>query len=111
MEIENIGTAALEVSRLLLDKSDDESNIRNEDEVTNISLATFPDLRYILRQKPVPQKQFERFDPLFTPEGFVHYKAIIDIQKNHDAFTRHSKSAFNKQAQPETSKTTKIWFI
>ncbi|CAB4439120.1 unnamed protein product [Rhizophagus irregularis] len=132
MDIENIGTAALEVFRLLLDESegprlllryvtghrvtylnsrrgpesDDESNIRNENEVTNISLATFPDLRYILRQKPVPQKQFERFDPLFTPEGFVHYKAIIDIRKNHDVFTRHSKSAFNKQAQPETSETT-----
>lgn len=89
-----------------MDESDDESNIRNEDEVTNILLATFSDLRYILKQKPVPQKQFKRFDPLFTPERFVHYKAIIDIWKNHDAFTWHSKSAFNKQAQPETSETT-----
>lgn len=79
MDIENIGTAALEVSRLLLDELDDESNIKNENEVTNISLATFSDLCYILRQKPVSQKQFERFDPLFTPEGFVHYKAIINI--------------------------------
>ncbi|CAB5388994.1 unnamed protein product [Rhizophagus irregularis] len=79
MEIENIGTAALKVSWLLLDESDNESNIRNKDEVINILLATFPDLRYILRQKPVPQKQFERFDSLFTPKGFVHYKTIIDI--------------------------------
>ncbi|GBC05191.1 hypothetical protein RclHR1_00610003 [Rhizophagus clarus] len=105
-EIENIGTAAFEVSRLLLDESDDESNMGNENEATNISLVTFPDLHYILSQKPVHQKQFEKFDLLFTPEGFVNYKVIIDTRKNHDAFTRHSKSAFNKQAQPETSETT-----
>ena len=88
-----------------MDESDDESNMNelaNENE-TNISLTTFPDLHYILSQKPVPQKHFERFDPLFIPEGFLHSRALIDTRKNHDAFTRHSK---NKQTQSKTTETT-----
>ncbi|CAG8718505.1 10020_t:CDS:2, partial [Rhizophagus irregularis] len=67
---------------LLLDESDDESNIRNEDEVTNILLATFSDLRYILKQKPVPQKQFKRFDPLFTPERFAQPETSETTEKS-----------------------------
>ncbi|RGB38051.1 hypothetical protein C1646_665731 [Rhizophagus diaphanus] len=69
MEIENVRTAALEVSQLMLDKSDDESNIRNENKVTNILLATFSNLRYIFSQKPVSQKQFESiFNKQAQPE-------------------------------------------
>ena len=46
-----------------------------------------PNLHYILNQKLVPQKQFEKFDPRFTPERFLHFEALIDTRKNHDAFT------------------------
>src|SRR5581483_6539904 len=83
-----------------------ENEFANENETANISLATFPDLHYILNQKPVPQKQFEKFDLLFTPEGFLHSKALINIRKNNDAFTRRSKNTFNKQALSGTSETT-----
>ncbi|CAG8666638.1 14323_t:CDS:2, partial [Funneliformis caledonium] len=67
---ENIGTAAFEVSRLLLDKSDDSEEIIDENKITN-SLTKFPDLQYILNQKPIPQRQFEKFNLFFIPEGFL----------------------------------------
>ncbi|CAG8649355.1 9458_t:CDS:2, partial [Funneliformis caledonium] len=64
-------TVTFEVSQLLLDESDDESNTENEfaneNETTNISLLTFPDLHYILR--------------------FLHFEALVDTRKNHYAFT------------------------
>jgi len=81
------------------DKSD-ESADRNE---LNTSLTTFPDLHYILNQKPCSQKQFEKFDPFFTTEGFLNFKILIEIRKNHEAFSRHSRNIFNEQALPETT--------
>ncbi|RIA92815.1 hypothetical protein C1645_820219 [Glomus cerebriforme] len=81
-DINNIGTAAFEVFPLLLDEPNNESNMRNEfeneNETINILLITFPDLNYILNQRPVPQKQFETFDLLFIPKGFLYFKALID---------------------------------
>ncbi|CAG8603390.1 7618_t:CDS:2 [Funneliformis caledonium] len=47
IEIENIRTAAFEVSQLLLDESDNESNMRNKNKAINILLITFSDLYYI----------------------------------------------------------------
>jgi len=106
IEVENIGTATFEISRLLLDESD---GLNNSDELaneTNTSLVTFPDLHYILNQKPIPQRRFERFDSLFASEGFLHFKVLIETRKNHDAFSRHSKNTLNKQASFKTSETT-----
>ena len=88
-----------------LNKSD-ESADRNEFDNANTSLTTFPDLHYIINQKPIPQKQFEEVDSLFTPEGFLCSKVLIDIRKNHDAFSRHPKNTLNKQALSKTSETT-----
>ncbi|CAG8572845.1 2150_t:CDS:2, partial [Funneliformis caledonium] len=79
IEVENIGTAAFEVSRLLLDKSNELDKFIDENKNTNIPLATFPNLRYIINQKPISQKQFEEVDSLFTLEGFLHSKVLIDI--------------------------------
>lgn len=86
-----------------MDKFDNSSEFSDENEKTNTSLVTFPDLHYILNQKPIPQKQFEKVDSFFTPEGFLHSKALIDTRKNHDAFSRHSKNTLNKQALSETT--------
>ncbi|CAG8698838.1 433_t:CDS:2, partial [Funneliformis caledonium] len=79
IEVKNIRTAAFEVFRLLLDKSDELDEFIDENENTNIPLATFPDLRYIINQKPISQKQFKEVDSLFTPEGFLRSKVLIDI--------------------------------
>jgi hypothetical protein len=86
-----------------LDELDELNNSADENNMTNTSLTTFPDLNYILNQKPIPQKQFERFDPLFTPEKFLNSKVLINTRKNHDAFSRNSKNTLNKQALSETS--------
>ena len=59
-----------------------------------------------MRQQMFHWQLFEKFDPLFTPEGFLHSKTLINIRKNNDAFTRHSKNTFNKQALSGTSETT-----
>jgi hypothetical protein len=82
-----------------LDKSDNSEEIadeNDENETTN-SLTKFSDLQYILNQKPIPQRQFEKFDPFFTPEGFLCSEVLINIRKNHDAFSRHSKRISNNQ--------------
>ena len=86
-----VGTAAFEISQLLLDESDNNTEFANENETTNLLPINFPDLQYILNQKLVPQNQFENFDQLFTLEGFLCPKILINIRKNHDAFSRHSK--------------------
>ena len=78
----------------------------NENENTNTPLTTFSDLHYILNQKPIPQKEFERVDSLFTPEGFLCPKILIDIWKNHDAFSRHPNNTSNKQSISKTSEIT-----
>ena len=83
IEVKNIGAAAFEVSRLLLDESDESADEftdeNDENENTNTPLATFSDLHYIINQKPIPQKQFEEVNSLFTPEGFLWSKVLIDI--------------------------------
>jgi hypothetical protein len=78
-----------------LDESDD-SKV-DENEMTNSLITNFPDLQYILNQKPIPQKQFESFDPLFTPEGFLCPEILVNIRQNHDVFSRHSKRISNNQ--------------
>ena len=78
-----------------MDKSDDSEEIadENEENETTNSLTKFSDLQYILNQKPIPQRQFEKFDPFFTLEGFLYSEVLINIRKNHDAFSRHSKKS------------------
>ena len=88
-----VGTAAFEISRLLLDESDNNTEFADENETTNLLTMNFPDLQYILNQKPVPQNQFENFDQLFTLEEFLYPKILINIRKNHDAFSWHSKKS------------------
>jgi len=79
-----------------LDKSDDNEEIVDDNEITNSS-TKFSDLQYILNQKPIPQRQSEKFDPFFTPEGFLCFGVLINIRKNHDAFSRHSKRISSNQ--------------
>ncbi len=93
IETEDIGTAAFEISWLLLDESDDKE-FTNEDEITN---SNFPDLQYILNQKLISQKQFENFDSFFTPKGFLCFEVLINIWKNHNAFSQHSRRISNNQ--------------
>ncbi|CAB5391105.1 unnamed protein product [Rhizophagus irregularis] len=79
----------------LTDESDNNTEFADENETTNSLPMNFPNLQYILNQKPVPQNQFENFDQLFTLEGFLCPKILINIRKNHDAFSRHSKKTSN----------------
>ncbi|RIA86640.1 hypothetical protein C1645_829007 [Glomus cerebriforme] len=51
-ETEDIGTAAFEIIQLLLDESND--NKVDENEMTNFLTTNFPNLHYILNQKPIP---------------------------------------------------------
>ncbi|CAG8535410.1 6119_t:CDS:2 [Rhizophagus irregularis] len=75
----------------LTNESDNNTEFADENETTNPLSMNFPDLQYILNQKSVPQNQFENFDQLFTLEGFLCPKILINIRKNHDAFSQHSK--------------------
>ncbi|CAB5365021.1 unnamed protein product [Rhizophagus irregularis] len=65
-----IGKAAFEVSRLLLDESNDSNEFTDENRTTNNSMAIFSDLQYIINQKLISQKHFEMTNN-------------IDIQDNH----------------------------
>lgn len=85
-----------------MDESDDYKEFADENEMTNPS-TKFPDLQYILNQRPIPQKQFENFDPFFTSEGFLCSEALINVRKNHDAFSRHSKKISNNQNSTTSS--------
>ncbi|CAI2189599.1 4556_t:CDS:2, partial [Funneliformis geosporum] len=78
IESEDIGTAAFEVLQHLLDESNNSEEFADKNEITNISIANFPDLQYILSQKQIPQK-------------------------NHDAFSHHSKRISNNQNLSNTS--------
>ncbi|GES89253.1 hypothetical protein GLOIN_2v1791029 [Rhizophagus clarus] len=78
---DNLGTVAFEVSQLLLDESDDFNETTDVNEMIN-SLTKFPDLQYILNQKSISQKQFEKFDPFFISEGFLYsevYKKLAAV--------------------------------
>lgn len=78
-----------------MDESNNSNEFADENKATNDAMVIFPDLQYIINQKPIPQNQFESFSQLFTPEGFLNFNVVISVRKKHDAFSRHPKNSSN----------------